>query len=77
MTASAQNSTNVGSLCHCGHGMYEHYMCGEPWTMRCYRRGECGCDQYVDRQLVSASRVDEVRRSAAERRAPKRRFRDR
>jgi hypothetical protein len=63
---------NIGPLCHCGHGMYEHYMCGAPWEMRCYRGAACGCEQYVDQQCVSAPEIDRVRRDAVERRGRRR-----
>ena len=35
---------NVGDLCYCGHGMFEHYMCGAPSEMRCLRG--CGCQSF-------------------------------
>lgn len=61
----------VGPLCHCGHGMHEHYMCGAVWEMGCYRRDECGCTQYVNQEFTPADQVDAVRRRAAEMNKPK------
>jgi len=38
-------ASNYGQ-CHCGHHISEHYNCGAPWEMACYR---CGCYQFTDR----------------------------
>lgn len=47
---------DVGPKCHCGHGMYEHYMCGGPESMKCYKSSSCGCQQFVDAVMYKRSR---------------------
>lgn len=47
----------VGPMCHCGHGMYEHYMCGAPDSMWCYYGKSCGCKQFSDHAMTRKSNV--------------------
>ena len=42
MTTEAE----VGPTCTCGHGLYEHYMCGAVDKSWCYKGKECGCKQF-------------------------------
>lgn len=37
-------ANNVGPMCACGHGLYEHYMCGGDKSSRCLNA--CGCKRF-------------------------------
>ena len=47
-TAERHSKQRIGPMCECGHGMFEHYMCGSADRMWCYYGKECGCKQFSD-----------------------------